>query len=676
MPFVPDIPGKAPTDGPRASRFVPDAPVAAAPSAPAEPPAQPSTFDKVRDAGFDALKAVGSANAGASEMLLTAASKVPAAIAGGVTYGVQAARKAAGADVDPGASMHSVADSLSYKPRTESGRAGNQAVADTVGKVVKPIAKLGDAAATAVGKVSPTAETFMREAPDAASAALGVMPLAGVPAAAARGVKAGAEAVTEGAANVRGGTPIERGRAMGLKFRPSDVKATDPGAKVPGLKREGFSQPNDLRRDVTLENQVVTTREAATEIGAKTKNRLDPKEFDRLREAPLATYGAVGKAAGKFQPGPEFGASLDAVGNRAGLEPSARAAIKAQADQYKADSMDGPDAVKTISVLRRRATAQIRSKDISTQDMGHANRSIADAMENELSRQLEARGDAELHGQFQEARTALAKLHDVQSVTKAGQVDAVGLFKLKDRGVKLSGRLDTLADAAGAAPSVMRHSTKATGVGNSVKAETLMGAAKDVGKAAARKLIPGMDVTSERFQSKHFGRQATPSEQSYAGDAGKRQSFAPPREVKPDYPSVDFQQQGGVVPSRAQTLSGDLGLAPEPVANPQQLPAAPDMMSADVVPPVHGDINFTPTDLVNLAEALGLEQPRAAVPGSIDWQAPNLSQLMLGDRMAIQPPTYTGQAELEAFAPQRPRAELTPPPGRVGKPKGQRRGKG
>jgi len=130
---------------------------------------------------------------GGAEMLLKAGTGALASIPAGLAYGGAAIAKAAGADVNPSAVQSRVQQALTYQPVSDSAKAGEQQLANIVQPVVKPIAQAADQEATVVGKVSPTAETFLREAPAAFQAAAGVLPAASL--------SRPALEVTQGAAN-------------------------------------------------------------------------------------------------------------------------------------------------------------------------------------------------------------------------------------------------------------------------------------------------------------------------------------------------------------------------------------------------------------------------------------------------------------------------------------------
>jgi hypothetical protein len=213
----------------------------------------------------------------AGEVALKGVTGLASAVPGAAAYGATAVGNALGlTDKAPRESMREAQDYFTYRPKTESGQAAdtmvNEAGEATVGRVLKPVVQAADKAASKVGEFSPTAENVLREAPYALEAA-------GVVAPAVRPVASAVKATTKvsGAAVPGRGDAVEAARALGYKVRPSDVRAMRPGEKVPGLKRESFSGSSDLKRDFTVENQAVTTRLAAEELGAQGKAAITPK---------------------------------------------------------------------------------------------------------------------------------------------------------------------------------------------------------------------------------------------------------------------------------------------------------------------------------------------------------------------------------------------------------------
>lgn len=115
---------------------------------------------------------------GGAEMLLKAGTGALASLPAGLTYMGGAIGKALGADVNPSQLQSKVQNYLTYQPMSASGQAGERALGDLARPIVAPIAQRADQAATVVGRVSPFAESMMREAPSAFQAVSGVMPIA------------------------------------------------------------------------------------------------------------------------------------------------------------------------------------------------------------------------------------------------------------------------------------------------------------------------------------------------------------------------------------------------------------------------------------------------------------------------------------------------------------------
>lgn len=176
---------------------------------------------------------------GATELLAKAGTGALASIPAGLAYGGAAIGRAFGADVNPAEVQGSVQRALTYEPVSESGQGGQRALADLVRPVVAPVAQAADRAATAVGKVSPTAEAALREIPAAAQAAGAVVPFVSpaiaaageIPGAVASGVRATGSAVAAAGrkiAQAGEGASDAAVRAFGGQPRPS----VNPGTAV------------------------------------------------------------------------------------------------------------------------------------------------------------------------------------------------------------------------------------------------------------------------------------------------------------------------------------------------------------------------------------------------------------------------------------------------------------
>lgn len=568
-----------------------------------------------------------------------AASLVSSAFAGvkGVTEGAGAtvgelATRARG-DALPAEEFNPVnvaADTIrsnTFAPVTERGKAAVEQLAAGP----EALGTGAGAGARALGVPEPIANEIEMQTPNVLNAAL---TLAGGP-------KVGAEVVApRGAAARPAAVPdvVQTARSAGYRVRPSDVQAVAPGAKVPGVTRERLQNPADLVRDDILHNQTRSTDISAQDIGLKNVDYLDNKAFDSVKAPEFKIYEQADAAIRKVPPSPEF--------------------TQLVAEGADAAKLQGPvTTTKVIGALRRKAVKDIASDDVKTQEAGYAKRDMAEKIEASFGEQLAAIGEDKLLPAYQAARQRLAKIHDVESATKAGQVNAAKLADINKRNPnRLTGGLKLVADVGEYLPNVTRHSTKTAASAKAAADTSKSGIIKGVTKGVLRN-IPGLDVRRTSFQNK-FGEEAPPG--TDFSSYGARPARAAP-EAPSEAGGLPFETTAGVPPGRVQTLAGDLGLTPEQVAGAERFPEAPGRLTADQVPPVRGDVNFQPSQLEaeTLAGELGLEAPRAAPEGLDFTTSPDVS---LAEGLGLAPPRLREQGKLPVATPQRPELSLTAPP--------------
>jgi hypothetical protein len=215
-----------------------------------------------------------------------------ASIPASVAFAGSAVGKAFGLDTDPRQTMADVSEYLTYDPVSDSGNAGDALVAQGVGQVVAPIARKFDEGATALGKVSPTAETLMREAPSAATAAAGLLGLSPLAAPAAEALRAVPTAVSTGARNVASGAGAAARRVAAASEQASDaaVRATGGTVRPPAIAEppaNPFAQQSmGAAAAVPKLSQVSPElRQALREAAQKTGGAVEPEVFARHLEA-------------------------------------------------------------------------------------------------------------------------------------------------------------------------------------------------------------------------------------------------------------------------------------------------------------------------------------------------------------------------------------------------------
>lgn len=238
---------------------------------------------------------VAMAPVGALEQGTRAATRFLSGIPAGAAYAGAAIGKAFGMDVNPAQTMADVSDYFTYNPISESGKAAQADVDLTFDTLMSPIARQADAAATAVGKVSPVAETFLREAPAAAGAASGLVGLSPLASPAAQLVRQAPQAAATAARSTvagaaRAGKALGEGvdnlsdaatRAVGAEVRPKPnvVPESDP---LSGFGADSASAASASRINTTkgISNELVQDLRAQIQKGP-----LDQSAVDRQIDA-------------------------------------------------------------------------------------------------------------------------------------------------------------------------------------------------------------------------------------------------------------------------------------------------------------------------------------------------------------------------------------------------------
>lgn len=400
----------------------------------------------------NAIVQLGADAVGGAELLGKAATGAVAAIPAGLAYGGAAVGKAFGADVNPSEVMGRVQNYLTWQPRSESGKAGEKLIADTVRPAAQYITSKADRAASAVGKVSPFAEGMMREAPSAFQAATGVLPLAS----AAKPVmsalrtpeimtpEAAARLTPQEAAAAPQREAIAAGKGLGLKFTPQQ-EGRSTGSVVQGLTGSA-----KLERSLSKDNAQVINAKAAKQIGLPENMPVTRQTIEQARAKPNKAYDEVGKL-GAVQTDDAWRAEIAGIGDRSGnksFPEDTSAAVQTLKGIYaNKKGFDAADAVSKVRSLRSDAFANIALREPEKQALGRAQLQIADALDNQLERHAQSLGQEDLVQRYRDARAQLATIHVVRRALKGSNVSARALSAQQERGVKLTGDLKTIADS-------------------------------------------------------------------------------------------------------------------------------------------------------------------------------------------------------------------------------------
>jgi hypothetical protein len=650
MPFVPDKPK---------SRFTPDAPAPAEQPLPVPAgtkPFQPGMGERaLRYMGewgqgmIDAATGPGGGPtgvdlidvpAGVADAAATVASGIPAFLTAGVR--TEGRRKFG----DPNASFAQAVDDGTWAPKTPVG----QTIINTVGAAFKPVADAGDAifggAANLAGRAgaSPLLQQDIREiGPAFGEAALDL-------GAARLGTRAARRAgePTQPAPTPNGeplrpfGPEVEQARRLDLRVTPSQVAAHaqmnadvgDFGPRVPGTIREAFTGPEFHTRAI-IDNQKRVNTFAAREIGLPETGDIDIRALEMARAPHNAVFDEVVQSLPVLRNDPELGAAAGAIGEARRNNPLLRTTTAVEDVRDRLLSMDGvptQQALDAIRSYRQDATKLFKQAEMGGSGVGvleaeqaaFAYRQAADALEAAMERQA-GRLYPDLVPRLREARTALAKLHNVEDALKGTNVDPQLLVKLAER-YPLSGYLAEIATAARNFPDTMKSAT-----GLDLPIQTQQGTLNSLNLAARRALgrAQGPNLLQDDFQNR-YGRpdpnfdprqppEASPFPASPAAPSGDL-PFDPTPNVMPPAP-------GGGPALDAVPLGAQFDELPPAGAFPGDL-------TADV-PPAPAGIPFEQTDLIDAPE-LGFNAP--PIGPQMPFPGPAVDGLSLADDLAPQFP--------------------------------------
>lgn len=438
--------------------------------------------------------------------------------------------------------------------------------------IVKPVSEIGQAAATVMG----------------AKGAVG----------------AGADALDTGINAINRNTPaqasriganqqIVRARADGFKATANDVRgntnpadAAKPNADLPGPS----TTTPDVADKVNVHNQKLATQKMAEDVKLPNTRNINPDEVEERMGQEASVYNEVGDAIGAGRtPSTALDHDISAAGSKS-ADPEVQSKIDKRVDFYRdqfKDGFDGPRAVQTIRTLRNDAAARALSDDPAEQAMGKTHQAIADAIEDEMMRQLPA-GAQDLHTRFPQARQQLAKLYELQEVSEGGQVNPARVLKLRTGGKPLSGAADAVANAAEALPESMQgprgspsRITTAPTPGRGIAID-----AWNLAKSAVHK-IPGMNPTTDAYQAAHYGEVGGSSATPPSTIAPNVSPIRPPVRVVPPAGDVGVLKRQTEMPLPAGPEGPPAYAMDHPPGSPIE-PAQREMPLPEPLPPRRG----------------------------------------------------------------------------------------
>ena len=432
----------------------------------------------------------------------------------------------------PAAVVKRFENALTYQPRTQGGKLGVEAIS-------WPFRELAKGANWAGGKVASLTGSPL-------AGALTNAGIQGLPMLAGGELPGLRDAPADPGPDVA--PEVAAAREAGIKLTPTQAQA--PGGAI-GRGIESLTGTAKLERALSRVNAATVGRLAGEDLGID--GPLSRAALKDAKAAPNAVYGEVAKL-GNVPVDDAFRQKIAAIANPGGGSfgfdtPADIARLK---EGYGSlENFDAGDAVSKARQLRRDASSNIGARyNPMQQALGHAQRAVADALEDQLERHVAATGGpsdllkhrvaatggpsdlllrhlaateepSDLLQRYRDARVQLAKINTVDQALRAGkgQVSALNLAKQLDRGAPLSGNLRDVAEAAQHFPRAMQDLSKIRDEGPlsalDLKLEGGLGILKPL---AALKALPAFALPpvvrailgSDLYQDAAFGPRGAP----------------------------------------------------------------------------------------------------------------------------------------------------------------------
>lgn len=258
-------------------------------------------------------------------------------------------------------------------------------------------------------------------------------------------------------------TPTVREQTLAASQREGYV--VPPSTVKPTVSRrlmETLGGKDGTAQDASIRNADVTDRLARRAFGLGEDAPLTRETLATIRQQAAPAYDAI-RTVGRLNADSQYKNQLGAVvqrfrGAAKDFPGLAKNDIDDVVKEVQKDAFDADSAVDAIAILRDRASAAYAKGD---KGMGKAYRSISDAMESLIERNLTNMGDdgAAMLREFRQARQTIAKTYSLEGAINesTGRVAAQKLAKQLERGKPLTGELRTIAQFGQAFPRAARE---------------------------------------------------------------------------------------------------------------------------------------------------------------------------------------------------------------------------
>jgi hypothetical protein len=298
----------------------------------------------------------------------------------------------------------------------------------------------------------------------------------------------------------RGNEPsqiAQEARASGYVI-PPNMAQENPSLISKGLSALGGR--TKIQQGASAKNQAVTNAIVTKELGLSPNTPLNKESFNAVREQAGKAYEAVKQAMPEVSTDLTFASEVKNLGGRASdvAQEFPELANNSEIENLvsalsKRDRFSTKAAIELVRRLRADATDHFKAfDDPAKKALGGAQKAAANAIEDLIERRLGMSGNATLMNDLRQARTLIAKTHDVEAATNlaTGEVSARDLARMMDKGKPFTGGLSAVAKMGAAFPKAAQDVPTFGGTeGLSVTDAILGGASASMGRPDLLSLI-------------------------------------------------------------------------------------------------------------------------------------------------------------------------------------------
>jgi hypothetical protein len=258
------------------------------------------------------------------------------------------------------------------------------------------------------------------------------------------------------------------GRGQGYVLPPASIRQDAPAQII-----EGFGGKRLTGEIASQRNQDITNRLAARAVGLSENQPLTAGSLKAVRNEAGEVYAQI-RDSGRIAADQEYKRDLAGVAQEIadisedfkGANIGARQEIMDMVKSLNQEEFGANAAVTYLRKLRDTSVRNMKAQEPERNDLGLAQRKAAVALENAIMRHLRSTGKEDLASQFSQARTTIAKAHDIEAATDfaSGNVDAAKFARLLSKGEPLSGELELIGRMGAAFPQATRAPRSSVGV--------------------------------------------------------------------------------------------------------------------------------------------------------------------------------------------------------------------